>query len=82
LRTRDLLAALDDRVGGTVLKPFMPREGRDADLVILRTTKGARAPFRLAAPLLIHEGARHVSDGEDYTDSVRSVLRDAAPIDF
>ncbi|MEM8630444.1 MAG: methyltransferase [Pseudomonadota bacterium] len=80
LRTRDLLAACDARVGRTVAKPIVPRVGRDADLVIVQATKGARSPFRLASPLVMHDGDRHISDSVDYSDQARAILEAAEPL--
>ena len=50
---------------------------RDAGIVLISGKKGARAPFTLAPPVVLHTQPRHVADGEDYAPAVRSVLRDA-----
>ena len=52
-----LLAALDGRAGAIALKPILGRAGQEATRVLVRATKGSRAPFRLLAPLVLHEGA-------------------------
>ncbi len=77
----EILAALDGRAAAAVL-PLAARPGRDAKRVIVRARKGARTAFRLAAPLVLHEGARHVADGDDHTRQARAILREAAPLDF
>jgi tRNA1(Val) A37 N6-methylase TrmN6 len=62
--------------------PLAARPGRDAKRVIVRARKGGRAPFRLAAPLILHRGATHIADGDDYTAQARAILRDAAELVF
>lgn len=81
-RLPDILSALQGRLGSVELKPLAPREGRAARLVLVRARKGGRAGFQLHAPLILHAGARHVADGEDYTDRVRAILRDGAALHF
>ncbi|MEM6635888.1 MAG: methyltransferase [Pseudomonadota bacterium] len=81
-RAHDLLRALDGRMGGVVLRPVIPREGRDAELVLVQGRKGVRAAFRLAAPLILHLGTEHLSDSEDYSEQASRILRDAAPLDL
>lgn len=74
------LAALDGRVGDVVLKPLVPRKDRPAKLFLLQAKKGARGPFRLAAPLILHKGERHEADGDSYTDEAAAILRGGASI--
>jgi tRNA1(Val) A37 N6-methylase TrmN6 len=77
----EILAALGHRAASAVL-PLAARPGRDAKRVIVRARKGGRAPFRLAAPLILHQGAAHIADGDDYTPQARAILREAAALDF
>jgi tRNA1(Val) A37 N6-methylase TrmN6 len=79
-RLADLLAAFGGRRASVAVRPLAPREGREATLVLLAAVKGGRAPFRLLAPLVLHDGAAHLRDGEDYAAPVRAVLRDGAPL--
>lgn len=83
-RLPDLLSACDGRLGGLRLLPLAPRRARCAELVILRARKGARAPFRLLPPLILHQGDRHLADGDSYLPEIRAVLRDgkALPTDW
>lgn len=74
-----LFAALDARAGGVVLHPLHPRVGRPAGRVILRARKGARAPFRLAPPTMLHTGTAHARDGDDYAPEIAAILRSGAP---
>jgi tRNA1(Val) A37 N6-methylase TrmN6 len=77
----ELLAALAGRAAAAVL-PLAARPGRDAKRVIVRARKGGRAPFRLAAPLVLHAGAAHLADGDDHAPQARAILREAAALDF
>jgi len=77
-RLPETLAATDDRLGSIVVKPFAPREGRAAVLVLVQARKGGRGGFRLAAPLVLHEGAEHTGDRESYRPDVSEILREGA----
>lgn len=79
-RLPEALAVAATRLGSVTVLPLAARPGRAAHLFILQARKGGRAPFRLAAPLLLHEGARHLRDGDDYTPGVTAILRDAAEL--
>jgi tRNA1(Val) A37 N6-methylase TrmN6 len=62
--------------------PITGRQGRAAHLVILRARKGGRAPFRLHAPLVMHEGVSHPGDREHYTSEINAILRDGLPMNW
>lgn len=62
-------------LGSLEILPLAARVGRAADRVILRARKDGRAPFRLHAPLVLHAGAAHERDEEDYTPEVAAALR-------
>ena len=81
-RLPDLLSAMDGRLGSVAVKPLAPRVGRAAELVIVQARKGGRAAFRLLAPLVLHEGARHERDEDSYTREVQAILREAAPLEI
>ncbi len=78
-RAPEILATLLGRAGDVRLLPLQPRAGRDAKRVLIGARKGARGPFRLRAPLILHEGL-HERDEDDATDAARAILRDAAPL--
>ncbi|MEJ6391007.1 tRNA1(Val) (adenine(37)-N6)-methyltransferase [Gymnodinialimonas ulvae] len=80
-RLPEILAALDG-YGSVAVLPLAAREGRAAGRVILRARKGGRGAFRLCAPILIHEGAVHARDGDDYSATARAVLRNAEALTF
>ena len=81
-RLPDLLAALPATMGSVEVLPLQPRQGRAAQLVLLRARKDGRAPFRLCAPRVLHEGADHGQDAPDYTPEVTAILLNAAPLRF
>jgi tRNA1(Val) A37 N6-methylase TrmN6 len=81
-RLQDLLTALDGRLGSILIKPIAPRAGKPAKLVILRAKKGGRGAFRLLAPAILHEGERHVKDGESYRSEFAAILRHGAPLEI
>lgn len=80
-RLPDVLDALEG-FGSIAVLPLAARHGRDAGRVIVRARKGGRGAFRLCAPILIHEGAAHARDGDDYSAAARAVLRDGAALTF
>jgi len=81
-RLADMLAALDGRAGDITLRPIAARQGRAAGRILLRARKGARAPFRLLAPLVMHEGAVHPGDKDHFTPQAAALLRGANPLDW
>ncbi|MCU4652547.1 methyltransferase [Roseibacterium sp. SDUM158016] len=80
-RLPDLLGALVG-MGSVSVLPLQGRAGRPAGRILLRARKGGRAPFRLLPPFLLHEGERHLSDGDSYAPEMSAILRDAFPIDW
>ena len=82
-RLDDMLADLRGRAGSIEILPVAPREGRPATRVLVRARKVDRGPLRLFSPLVLHEGEKHLRDGDDYSLPARAVLRDGAalPID-
>ncbi len=76
----EILGALASKLGSASVLPLAPRDGRPALRVILRARKGGRAPFRLLAPFVIHQGAAHDGDRESYTPAANAVLRDGADL--
>ncbi|GAA6200911.1 methyltransferase [Aquicoccus sp. SU-CL01552] len=79
-RLPDLLAGCAGRLGSLEVLPLAARAGRAPELVILRARKGGRGAFRLHAPVILHEGARHVRDADSYQTEIAQVLRAAAAL--
>ena len=65
-RLPEMLIACNGRLGSIEVLPLAARVGRAPELLILRARKSGRAAFRLHAPLILHEGERHETDGESY----------------
>lgn len=70
-----LLAAMGTKLGTASVLPLQPREGRPALRILLRARKGGKGAFRLLAPLVLHKGASHDGDRENYTPRANAVLR-------
>lgn len=82
-RLPDLVTALVEfQFGAIEALPLLPRAERPARFVILRGRKGRKTPFRLHAPVCLHDGAAHVSDADGYSARINKILRDAAPLEF
>jgi len=75
-----VLAALAPKLGSAAVLPLAAREGRPALRVILQARKGGRAPFRLLAPCVIHQGPAHDGDRESYTPQANAILREGADL--
>lgn len=77
-----LMAAMSTCLGSLQVLPLTPRQGRDAQLVLIRGRKNGRADFRLHDGLVLHDGARHEIDGDDYSEVAANVLRHGAALPF
>jgi tRNA1Val (adenine37-N6)-methyltransferase len=66
--------------GNATALPLTAREGRAPARVILQWRKSSRAPFRLLAPFVTHDGPAHTGDREGYTPAANAVLRDGADL--
>ena len=81
-RVPELLAELSRHLGSLEMLPLIPRRGRSARLALIRGRKGGRADFRLHDGWVLHEGAYHEADAENYTTATAWVLRHAEPLAF
>lgn len=81
-RLPDCLSLLQDGFGAITVLPIQPRPGRAANRVLIRARKGARTPFCLLSPFLVHECTTHPGDQSDYTNPANEVLRGGAAITF
>ncbi len=79
-RLPEMLGALGPRAGSITVLPVVPRTGRPAGRIIMLARKGGRAPFRLLSPFVLHEGAEHLRDGDDYSPAARAVLREGGAL--
>lgn len=80
-RLPELLTAMNP-LGSQEIWPICARAGRAPKLFFARARKGGRAAFRLHAPLVLHDGASHLADTEDYSHLVRAALRDGQELNF
>jgi tRNA1(Val) A37 N6-methylase TrmN6 len=71
----ELLDAVAPRLGDLSLMAIHPRSGSPAVRVLLKGTKGRRTPFRIAAPLMLHDGPR-------FTDHVAALHDGATALDW
>ena len=76
----ELLPAVLTLAPQSTILPLAPRVGRVAPRVIVQARKLGRSPFRLLAPFVIHAGAAHDGDRENYTPEAEAVLRGGAAL--
>lgn len=81
-RLPEVLAAIDARLGAVTVQPLAAREGRAAELFLLRARKGDKSLFRLLFPLVLHEGEMHVQGMKDFRPEIAAVLREGAALDW
>lgn len=77
-RLPDVLVVVSDRLGDIAVRPLAPRAGKEPKRMVLVGRKGARSPFRLRAPFVLHEGDSHTKDGDSYTKQATAILRGGA----
>ena len=77
-RLPEILSALEGRLGGVTVFPVRPEAGGAARRIIVRASKGSRAPFRLLAGLDLHPADRT----DKYTPDSEALLRGEAWIAF
>ena len=78
-RLADLMISLDG-FGDVIILPIVSRAGREAKRFILTARKATLGPSRILPDFVMHDGATHGADGDDYSDMARAVLRDGQPI--
>jgi tRNA1(Val) A37 N6-methylase TrmN6 len=72
----EILAVLAGRLGAVRVRPVHPRAGAPAIRVLVRATKGSRAPFSLLPGLVLH-----AADG-GFTDQVTAIQKGDAALDW
>jgi tRNA1(Val) A37 N6-methylase TrmN6 len=70
----DVLAALEPKFGGVAVLPVYGRAGQDAIRIIVRASKGSRAPLAIRSALVLNDEA-----GKP-TPAAEDVLRHAQPL--
>ena len=83
-RLPETLGALSEKAGAIQVVPLQPRIKKRPKLFILRAKKGSNAAFELTPGLVLHQGDRHETDGDTYTEAATQILRNGAalPVDF
>ena len=81
-RTGDLIEMLNPRAGFIEIKPIAARAGKSAGRVLLRAQKGRASRSILHNPLVIHDGAHHMQDGDDYSQAATDILRHGKPLEL
>lgn len=79
-RLPEILAPVQAKLGGIVLKPITGRAGALPNLFVLQARHSGRSPFSLRNHMIMHEGQTHKADSESYTAEVREILRNGAPL--
>lgn len=69
---KDILDALDGRLGAAYVLPIRLNPGREASRIIVTATKGSRGPLRLLSGLDLHPSDK--AEGK-YTPQVEAILR-------
>lgn len=72
-----LLAALTPRFGAIALLPISPRAGQPATRILVRGTKGSRAPLTLLAGRALHG-----ESGRGFTPEFDAIFRGEAALDW
>jgi tRNA1(Val) A37 N6-methylase TrmN6 len=72
-----LLAAFDQRFGAITVLPLSSRPGGEASRVLVRGTKGSRAPLRL-----LSTRAMHGEEGNGFAPEFDAIFRGAAVLDW
>ncbi len=78
----EILRAASQHIGSLEVLPLIPRAGKPARLVLVRGRKGGKADFKLHHGWVLHEGAAHEVDQENYTTATACILRDGAELPF
>jgi tRNA1(Val) A37 N6-methylase TrmN6 len=72
-----LLAAFERRFGAVTVLPLSPREAAPASRILVRGTKGSRAPLTLLAARALHEG-----EGGAFLPEFEAIFRGEAALDW
>lgn len=77
-RLPEVLAALTGRLGSVIVRPIAAHSRAAPGLFLLQAIHSGRAPFHMAAPLIMHGDLIKKGDAESYTPQVKAILRDGA----
>jgi tRNA1(Val) A37 N6-methylase TrmN6 len=74
-RVPELIPLFEKFCGAVTVFPLWPRAGKSAKRVVIQGTKGSRAPFVMAAGLVLHDAGEKY-----YTDAASAVIRRGADL--
>jgi len=72
-----LLEAIGARLGKLVILPISPFAAAPAGRILVRGTKGSKAPLTLLPPLIMHK-----DNGEEFCDTVHGILTGTTRLDW
>ncbi|MDG1995590.1 MAG: methyltransferase domain-containing protein [Emcibacteraceae bacterium] len=75
-RMDDIVSVLSQKCGSIIVYPFYPKQGKDANRVIIRAQKDAKGLLTLKSGMVVHK-----SDGS-YNDVAENILRHADYLDI
>jgi tRNA1(Val) A37 N6-methylase TrmN6 len=81
-RLPEVLGTIDGRLGAVTVQPLAAREGRAAELFLLRARKVDKSLFRLLYPIVLHDGVSHVQGVKDFAPAIAAVLREGAALNW
>lgn len=81
-RLPELVAQMPRVMGTITALPIAARTGREPHLIVLRARKEGRGAFRMAFPFIMHHGAGHMADADDYTPLTSQILRSGHALPF
>ena len=81
-RLPDILTAVGAGCGDIKILPIASRSGQDAKRVLVQATKTSKGPLKLLAPFIVHVGAKHSDNANDYSDRASNVLRCGHALDI
>ncbi|MDG1708380.1 MAG: methyltransferase [Emcibacteraceae bacterium] len=70
-RLNDIISVLSQKCGSIIIHPFFPKQGKDANRVIIRAQKDTKGLLTLKSGLIVHK-----SDGT-YSEAAENILRHA-----
>lgn len=81
-RLPDILSAFQGLAASLDVLPLAGRSGQAPERFLLRARKNGRRPFRLLAPLVLHEGDEHGRDAPDYRPEIAAILSEGAALNW
>ena len=61
---QEIIASFEQKVGGVIVYPIWPRENQPATRLIIRATKGSKAPTKMLPGLILHDHPKYTAAAE------------------